>query len=62
MDAAEQDLDAKLYKASGTLLNEVKFKLPLLLFNPGTNPPKPRLQILNIKCDELRQLVRPSTR
>lgn len=62
MDAAEQDLDAKLYKASGTLLNEVKFKLSLLLSHPGTHPPKPRLQILNIKCDELRQLVRTSTR
>ncbi|KIV93610.1 hypothetical protein PV10_04811 [Exophiala mesophila] len=57
MDAAEQDLDAKLYKASGTLLNEIKFKLPLLLSHPGTKPPKPRLQVLNVKCEELRQLL-----
>jgi len=56
MDAAEHDLDAKLYKASGILLQELSHKLPLLLFNPGKTR---RLQVLDSKCDELRLLVRP---
>ena len=56
MDAAEHDLDAKLYKASGVLLEEIKHKLPLLLCHPK-NPSKPRLRVLDTKCEELRLLV-----
>lgn len=57
MDAAEHDLDAKLYKASAVLLEEIKYKVPLLLFRPHTPHRKPRRQILDSKCDELRLLV-----
>ncbi|EXJ84183.1 hypothetical protein A1O3_04850 [Capronia epimyces CBS 606.96] len=54
MDAAEHDLDAKLYKASSTLLQELGHKLPLLIFNPRTTR---RLRVLDSKCEELRLLV-----
>jgi len=57
MDAAEHDLDAKLYKASAVLLEEIEYKLPLLLFCPHSQRRKPRHQILDSKCEELRLLV-----
>ena len=57
MDASELDLDAKLYKASSTLLSEFQHKLPLLLFHPGTRPQRCRIRILDTKCAELTLLV-----
>ncbi|OAP62601.1 hypothetical protein AYL99_01828 [Fonsecaea erecta] len=57
MDAAEHDLDAKLYKASSTLLSEVQHKLPLLLYQHGTGPLKHRLRVLDSKCEELVRLL-----
>jgi hypothetical protein len=59
MDASEHDLDAKLYKASSTLLSELQHKLPLLLHKPGT-PQAYRLRVLDTKCAELNLLVRLS--
>ena len=57
MDASELDLDAKLYKASSTLLAELQHKLPLLLFHPGKTPQKCRIRVLDSKCAELALLV-----
>lgn len=57
MDAAEHDLDAKLYKASAVLLEEIKHKIPLLLSCPQNSRRKLRLQVLDTKCEELRALV-----
>ncbi|KAL2438353.1 hypothetical protein ABEF95_007533 [Exophiala dermatitidis] len=54
MDATEQELDAKLYKASGALLREIGHKLPLLIFNPKK---KRRLRVIDSKCEELRSLL-----
>ncbi|KIV87718.1 hypothetical protein PV11_03247 [Exophiala sideris] len=53
MDASEHDLDAKLYKASGTLLLELQHKLPLLVYNVKKSPRKPRLFVIDQKCSEL---------
>ncbi len=58
MDAAEHDLDAKLYKASGTLLEEIKHKLPLLIYHSKASPRTHRLFVLDPKCQELSLLVR----
>ncbi len=58
MDAAEHDLDAKLYKASSVLLQEIQHKLPLLLFKPDGNRATRRLYVLDQKCEELSLLVR----
>ncbi|KAK5380395.1 hypothetical protein LTR20_007166 [Exophiala xenobiotica] len=57
MDAAEQDLDAKLYKASGTLLEEIKHKLPLLIYHTNRSPRTHRLFVLDPKCQELSLLL-----
>jgi hypothetical protein len=57
MDASELELDAKLYKASGTLLSEFQHKLPLLLFHPGTSPQKYRVRVIDSKGVELGLLV-----
>ncbi|KAK5060235.1 hypothetical protein LTR84_010120 [Exophiala bonariae] len=57
MDAAEHDLDAKLYKASAVLLEEIKHKVPLLLTSPHKPYRKPRLLVLDTKCNELRALL-----
>ncbi|EXJ78754.1 hypothetical protein A1O1_09156 [Capronia coronata CBS 617.96] len=54
MDAAEQDLDVKLYKASGTLLQELGHKLPLLVNTPKKTR---RLRVIDSKCEELRLLL-----
>ena len=58
MDAAEHDLDAKLYKASGTLLSELQLKLPSLIYNTNASSRRPRLRVIDAKCEELRLLVR----
>lgn len=57
MDASELELDAKLYKASSTLLAELRYKLPLLVYHPGTTPQRHRLRVLDTKCFELRALL-----
>ncbi|KIX08563.1 uncharacterized protein Z518_03219 [Rhinocladiella mackenziei CBS 650.93] len=57
MDAAEHDLDAKLYKASGSLLLEIQRKLPLLIFNPLNPSGSPRVCVLDSKCYEVRLLL-----
>ncbi|KIW21019.1 hypothetical protein PV08_01598 [Exophiala spinifera] len=57
MDAAEHDPDAKLYKASGNLLQEIKIKLPQLIYHHNRSPPTPRLFVLDSKCEELRSLL-----
>lgn len=57
MDAAEHDLDAKLYKASSTLLLELQHKLPSLVYNVKRSPRKPRLFVIDEKCFELGVLV-----
>lgn len=57
MDAAEHDLDAKLYKASAVLLEEIKHKVPLLLSSPHKPHRRPRLLVLDTKCEEIRALV-----
>ncbi|KIW64745.1 hypothetical protein PV04_09656 [Phialophora macrospora] len=54
MDASELELDAKLYKASSTLLSELQHKLPLLLYHHGQAP---RRCVLDRKCAELRLLL-----
>ncbi|OCT45398.1 putative tubulin-specific chaperone D [Cladophialophora carrionii] len=54
MDASELDLDAKLYKASGTLLAELQHKLPLLLYRGGRAP---RKCVLITKSTELSLLL-----
>lgn len=58
MDVAEHDLDAKLYKASGNLLQEFKTKLPQLIYHHNRTPQTLRLFVLDSKCEELRSLVR----
>ncbi len=57
MDASELDLDAKLYKASSTLLPELQQKLSLLLYHPGSGTRRYRTRVLDTKCWELTQLV-----
>jgi hypothetical protein len=57
MDAAEHDLDAKLYKSSAVLLQELQHKLPLLIWHPKHSPKKLRLHVLDHKVDELRLIV-----
>ncbi|KAI1624687.1 armadillo-type protein [Exophiala viscosa] len=57
MDASEHDLDAKLYKASGTLLLELQHKLPSLVYNVKKSPRKPRLFVIDHKCSELAILL-----
>ncbi|KIW40175.1 uncharacterized protein PV06_07397 [Exophiala oligosperma] len=57
MDAAEHDLDAKLYKASGNLLQEFKTKLPQLIYHHSRLPQTRRLFVLDSKCEELRSLL-----
>lgn len=57
MDASELDLDAKLYKASATLLSELQYKLPLLLYQTKKLPRTLRLRVLDTKCEELRLTV-----
>lgn len=57
MDAAEHDLDAKLYKASGTLLPEIQHKLDLLIFRTDKSIHTRRLYVLDPKCAELGILV-----
>ncbi|KAJ9604277.1 hypothetical protein H2200_011111 [Cladophialophora chaetospira] len=57
MDASELDLDAKLYKASSTLLSELQYKLPLLFYHPGAPALKLRTCVLDTKCAELTQLL-----
>jgi hypothetical protein len=53
MDASELELDAKLYKASGTLLKELQSKLPLLLFHPASVLRRLRSRVLHTKYSEL---------
>jgi hypothetical protein len=57
MDASELELDAKLYKASATLLSELQYKLPLLLYQTKTSRPRLRRRALDTKCEELRLSV-----
>lgn len=57
MDASELDLDAKIYKASATLLSELQYKLPLLLYQTKKLPRTLRLRVLDTKCEELRLTV-----
>jgi hypothetical protein len=57
MDAAEADVDAKLYKASGDLIPELKTKLPHLLWHDPITRTRLRTHILTSKCEELRNLV-----
>ena len=57
MDAAEADYDAKLYKASGDLIPELKAKLPLLIWHYGKSRTRLRTHVLVYKYDELRLLV-----
>jgi hypothetical protein len=57
MDAAEADVDAKLYKASGDLIPELKTKLPQLLWHDPVTKRRLRTHVLNNKCQELRNLV-----
>jgi hypothetical protein len=57
MDAAEADLDAKLYKASGDIIPELQVKLPLLIWHDQARS-KVRTHVINAKCEQLKQLVR----
>ncbi|ETN42153.1 uncharacterized protein HMPREF1541_04094 [Cyphellophora europaea CBS 101466] len=56
MDAAEADFDAKLYKASGDIIPELQFKLPLLIWHEGDRQ-RLRTHVLYTKCEELRILL-----
>ena len=58
MDAAEADVDAKLYKASADLIAEVKIKLPLLIWHGGKLRTRPRTHVIASKCGELEFAVR----
>jgi hypothetical protein len=56
MDAAEADLDAKLYKASGDIISELQVKLPLLIWHERSRQ-RLRTHVLYSKCEELNTLV-----
>lgn len=56
MDAAEADLDAKLYKASADIIPELQVKLPLLIWHDKSRK-KLRTHVLFTKCEELKILV-----
>ena len=56
MDAAEAELDAKLYKASGDIIPELQVKLPLLIWHGGPEK-RVRTHVLYSKCEELKLLV-----
>lgn len=56
MDAAEAELDAKLYKASGDIIPELQVKLPLLIWH-ATPGKRVRTHVLYSKCEELKLLV-----
>lgn len=60
MDAAEADFDAKLYKASGDIIPELKAKIPKLIWHDGTKRRRIRTHVLMSKCYELTHLVRLS--
>jgi hypothetical protein len=57
MDAAEADLDAKLYKASGDLIPELQVKLPLLIWHDGTGTKRLRTHVPYQKAAELSRIV-----
>lgn len=57
MDAAEADFDAKLYKASGDILPELKAKIPKLIWHDGTKRKHLRTHVFMSKCYELTGLV-----
>jgi hypothetical protein len=58
MDAAVDDSDAKLYRASGELLPELQAKLPQLVWHHKDGHRKVRLRVLHAKVEELAALVR----
>ena len=58
MDAAGDDADAKLYRASGELLLELQAKLPQLVLQHKDGQRKVRLRVLHAKTEELVTLVR----
>jgi hypothetical protein len=58
MDAAGDDSDAKLYRASGELLLELQAKLPQLIWHQKDGQRKVRLRVLHAKGEELAALVR----
>ena len=58
MDAAGDDADAKLYRASGELLLELQAKLPQLVWQHKDGRRKVRLRVLHAKTEELVTLVR----
>jgi hypothetical protein len=57
MDTAEADIDAKLYKASGDLIQELQIKLPQLIWHEGKSRSRLRTHVTFGKCEELRSLV-----
>jgi hypothetical protein len=58
MDAAGEDSDAKLYRASGELLPELQAKIPQLVLHQKEGQRKVRLRVLHAKVEELVALVR----
>lgn len=56
MDAAPSDSDVKLYKASGEIVEELQYKLPLLLQTPKGEPRK----WVDSKAHEISRLVSSS--
>lgn len=57
MDAAEDASDAKLYRASGELLQELQAKLPQLVWQQKDGRRYLRLRVIHSKTEELATLV-----
>ena len=60
MDAAEDNNDVKLYKASGNLIANLEEKLPRLLHKPqgkATGPVRIRHYVLLSQYDEVNRIV-----
>lgn len=56
MDAAEADLDAKLYKASADIISELQKKLPLLIWHDRARK-RLRTHVLYTKCAQITSLL-----
>ena len=53
MDVAEDIKDVKLYRNSADLIQEIKTKIPKLVWRPHTDPIAVRRWVLDSKTDEL---------
>lgn len=61
MDAAEDNNDVKLYKASGNLIASLEKKLPRLLYKSRGSPGRIRHYVLLSQYDEVNRTVSKGT-